>query len=226
MSVKVDPYKTEITIETIPSSITVNYTIADTTFKIFDDECLNELREIEEARLLQEKEEKLKIEEQQRLIDEGRVIIVETYDEFKQRTFFTDQRLDFYPIPSYASFKFNLYYSKSNNETKPNGLRIHLSYQSTDWLFIEGIYFLINGESTLFSTNFDGEVIGNGKILEEYDAPVSAKLLSVLSKIQLDATVKLRLNGSKYYDELELNRSQKAGIMNLLKYYKSLGGQI
>jgi len=213
IEIVVEPYLTKIKFDT-ESSVQEWQIKADKGCVIFDKTCLDEA-------------EKKKVNEA-RIFGENNVQIVENYDEFKKRTFYTDKRFVTYPIEKYgsSSFKFGLYCSKADGENTVSGLRLDLEYLSEDWLFIESIILLIDGVSFQFDCDFDGEVAYGSGIRETFDAPITLKLFNALNKITKDSVVKIRLNGSKYYNEFEFSWAQRVAIPLFLKYYKDSGGQI
>ena len=102
-------------------------------------------------------------------------------------------------------------------------LHLQIQYYSVDWLFIQSYDFNIDGNT--FSLYTYGSVKrdnGDGYIWEWYDSILGDETLLILKAISTAKIVKIRFNGSKYYDTKTLTRNQIKAVKNILSTYENI----
>lgn len=116
------------------------------------------------------------------------------------------------------------------NDGKPNTFRFVYQYYSDDWLFIRNMIFNIDGEKFTIIPKMETDC-GGGKIWEWCDTYVSGgdSEYSVnenfISKLANSKSVKIKMNGSQYYDTRTLTAEQIKAIKDTYEYYLALGGK-
>lgn len=166
---------------------------------------------IAEKRIEAEKK-KQKKEELERLVPNFK----QQKDEFSNKTWI-------YPkdSPKYRNRNATYcYFMKQNNEV--SNLRFVFQYVNSDWLFIKDLIFNIDGKvfeyrKLDFNTDCRGEQIWEWCDLQLSDTD----LIRALEKAQ---SVKIKMNGEKYYDTRTLKSAAITSIKNTIKYYEALGG--
>ena len=113
------------------------------------------------------------------------------------------------------------YFMKQNNEVQ--NLRFVFQYVGSDWLFIKDLIFNIDGKilayrSLDFKTDCGGEQIWEWCDLQLSDTD----LIRALEKAK---SIKIKMNGDKYYNTRTLKPATITSIQNTIKYYKALGGK-
>ena len=114
---------------------------------------------------------------------------------------------------------------------KPVALRFKYQYHSDEWLFIKNMIFNIDGENITIVPDMDTDCGNGGKIWEWCDETVVGgnSEYSVnekfIAKIANAKSVKVKMNGSQYYDTRTLTAEQIKSIKDTYEYYKALGGK-
>lgn len=138
-------------------------------------------------------------------------------DEFSNKTWI-------YPMdrPKYRNRNATYcYFMKQNNEVR--NFRFVFQYVNSDWLFIKDLIFNIDGKvfeyrRLDFNTDCGGEQIWEWCDLQLSDTDLIRALENAKS-------IKIKMNGDKYYDTRTLKSATIISIQNTIKYYKALGGK-
>ena len=113
------------------------------------------------------------------------------------------------------------YFMKQNNEVK--NFRFVFQYVASDWLFIKDLIFNIDGKnygyrSLDFNTDCGGEQIWEWCDLQLSDT-------DLIRALERAKSIKIKMNGEKYYNTRTLKPATITSIQNTIKYYKALGGR-
>lgn len=111
---------------------------------------------------------------------------------------------------------------------KPVTLRFRYQYYADEWLFIESMIFNIDGENITIIPDMDTDCGDGGKIWEWCDEAVvggNSVDEKFIAKIANAKSVKVKMNGSQYYDTRVLTAEQIKSIKDTYEYYKALGGK-
>ena len=111
---------------------------------------------------------------------------------------------------------------------KPVTLRFRYQYYADEWLFIESMIFNIDGENITIIPDMDTDCGDGGKIWEWCDEAVvggNSVDEKFIAKIANAKSVKVKMNGSQYYDTRVLTAEQIKSIKDAYEYYKALGGK-
>lgn len=138
-------------------------------------------------------------------------------DEFSNKTWI-------YPMdrPKYRNRNATYcYFMKQNNAVR--NFRFVFQYVNSDWLFIKDLIFNIDGKvfeyrRLDFNTDCGGEQIWEWCDLQLSDTDLIRALENAKS-------IKIKMNGDKYYDTRTLKSATIISIQNTIKYYKALGGK-
>ena len=138
-------------------------------------------------------------------------------DEFSDKTWI-------YPkdMPKYRNRNATYcYFMKQNNEVR--NFRFVFQYVNSDWLFIKDLIFNIDGKVFEYRRlDFNTDCQG-GQIWEWCDLQLSdTDLIRALEKAK---SIKIKMNGDKYYDTRTLKSTTITSIQETIKYYKALGGR-
>ena len=139
-------------------------------------------------------------------------------DEFSNNTWYEHKN-----SPRYRNSNGFYLYFGVNEDIGVCALRMVLQYYDDDWLFIKNIIFSIDGENYQYVPEDMKRDNSGGYIWEWFDEPIDphSDLVQALANSH---SVKIKLNGSDYYDTRTLNQKQIQGIKetfelyNLLKY--------
>ena len=113
------------------------------------------------------------------------------------------------------------YFMKQNNEVR--NFRFVFQYVSSDWLFIEDLIFNIDGKLFEYRRlDFNTDCSG-GQIWEWCDLQLSD--IDLIRSLENAKSIKIKMNGDKYYDTRTLNSTTITSIQETIKYYKALGGR-
>lgn len=113
---------------------------------------------------------------------------------------------------------------------KARNFRFVYQYYADDWLFIDNMIFNFDGElNVTIEPDMETDCSG-GKIWEWCDEAVRAEGNNNLNeafivRLMLSKTVKVKMNGSKYYDTRTLTDAQIKAIKEAYDYFIALGGQ-
>lgn len=112
------------------------------------------------------------------------------------------------------------YFMKQNN--KVQNFRFVFQYVASDWLFIKDLIFNIDGKIYEYRRLDFNTDCGGEQIWEWCDLQLSdVNLIRALEKAK---SIKIKMNGEKYYNVRMLKASTISSIQNTIKYYKALGG--
>lgn len=150
-------------------------------------------------------------------------LFTEKFDEYRDVTWVQPKNM-----PKYLN-RNGVYAYFALQDNKPTNFRFVFQYFDDDWLFIESMIFNIDGENITISPKMERDH-GSGDIWEWCDAQVLSSgysddiLESFIKKIAYAKTVKIRLNGSQYYDTRTMTAKQIETIKAAYEYYLALGG--
>lgn len=113
------------------------------------------------------------------------------------------------------------YFMKQNNEV--SNFRFVFQYVDSDWLFIKDLIFNIDGKVFEYRRlDFNTDCSG-GQIWEWCDLQLSDT--DLIRALENAKSIKIKMNGDKYYDTRTLKSATITSIQNTIKYYKALGGK-
>ena len=159
------------------------------------------------------------------IIQRCKPLFSESKDEFSDKTFVEPKN-----APKYRN-RNGVYCYFSVKDGEPRMLRFVFQYHSDDWLFIENMIFNIDGENITIIPDMKTDCGNGGKIWEWCDEAVVGgnSEYSVnekfIAKIANAKSVKVKMNGSQYYDTRTLTAEQIKSIRDTYEYYKALGGK-
>ena len=113
------------------------------------------------------------------------------------------------------------YFMKQSNEVR--NFRFVFQYVNSDWLFIKDLLFNIDGKVFEYRRlDFNTDCSG-GQIWEWCDLQLSD--IDLIRSLENAKSIKIKMNGDKYYDTRTLNSATITSIQETIKYYKALGGR-
>ncbi len=119
----------------------------------------------------------------------------------------------------------------ATKDGKPENLRFVFQYYADDWLFIKNMIFNFDGENVRIIPDDMETDCGNGGMIWEwcdnhvYGGSEEYVINEAFIKKFLTAKeVKVKLNGSQYYNERKLTSEQIKSIKDTYEYYIALGG--
>lgn len=113
------------------------------------------------------------------------------------------------------------YFMKQNDEVR--NFRFVFQYVNSDWLFIKDLIFNIDGKLFEYRRlDFNTDCSG-GQIWEWCDLQLSD--IDLIRSLENAKSIKIKMNGDKYYDTRALNSATITSIQETIKYYKALGGR-
>ena len=113
------------------------------------------------------------------------------------------------------------YFMKQNNEVR--NFRFVFQDVNSDWLFIEDLIFNIDGKVFKYTRLDFNTDCGGGRIWEWCDLQLTD--IDLIRALEKAKSVKIKMNGDKYYDTRTLNSVAITSIQRTIKYYKALGGK-
>lgn len=120
-------------------------------------------------------------------------------------------------------------YFASKDGEAPSNFRFVYQYCAEDWLFIESMIFNIDGDNIRISPDMERDCGNGGKIWEWCDESVNYSISGIneefIRRIANAKTVKVKMNGSQYYDTRTLSAAQIKSIKDTYEYYLALGGK-
>ena len=133
-------------------------------------------------------------------------------DEFKKTSFY------YHPLtPKYINIDWIYPYIGKNG--RDIYLRLKLQYEDDDWLFINKVQFLIDGEVIDFADGSFERDNDGGRIWEWGDLPVRSSTINILSRIADSKSTKVRYTGSQYHNDREITSREKKVIKETLAVY-------
>jgi len=158
-----------------------------------------------------------KVEQNNAIIAKCKTKFTHKQDEFSDVVWVTPKS-----APKYRNMNGVYCYFAMENDVATN-LRFVFQYHSDEWLFIRNMIFNIDGENITIAPKMETDCGNGGRIWEWCD--VSALLYpDVVKKIANSKSVKVKMNGSQYYDTRTLTSAQIASIKETYEYYLALGG--
>ena len=192
------------------SSFSNNTDTVDTNMESVDSTCIIEEQKriaAEEARLQARKAE----------LDNLSKNFNQKKDEFSNKTWIFPNNK-----PKYRNRNATYcYFMKQNNEVR--NFRFVFQYVNSDWLFIKDLIFNIDGKIFEYRRlDFNTDCSG-GQIWEWCDLQLSD--IDLIRSLENAKSIKIKMNGDKYYDTRTLNSATITSIQETIKYYKALGGR-
>ena len=192
------------------SSFSNNTDTVDTNMESVDSTCIIEEQKriaAEEARLQARKAE----------LDNLSKNFNQKKDEFSNKTWIFPNNK-----PKYRNRNATYcYFMKQNNEVR--NFRFVFQYVNSDWLFIKDLIFNIDGKVFEYRRlDFNTDCSG-GQIWEWCDLQLSD--IDLIRSLENAKSIKIKMNGDKYYDTRTLNSATITSIQETIKYYKALGGR-
>lgn len=138
-------------------------------------------------------------------------------DEFGERTWVYHNS-----TPKYTNKNsIHLYFQKDDND-KASNLRFRVQYEAGDWLFIKSMIFNVDGENITFvPDDMDTDCGYGGRIWEWCDEPASENS-ELVEKIANAKIVKVKFNGSQYYDTKTMSDKELQAFKETYQYFKAL----
>jgi len=114
-------------------------------------------------------------------------------------------------------------------DAKSSNFRFKFQYHADDWLFIENIIFNIDGENITIVPDMNRDCGNGGRIWEWCDENINNYRATLnedfIKKIAHAKIVKIKMNGSQYYNTRVLTAAQIKSIKDTYEYYLALGGK-
>ena len=142
----------------------------------------------------------------------------EKEDEFKGVTWIYHKSSPQYTNRNACYFYFYI------KEGKASNFRFRFQYYDDDWLFIKNMIFRINDEENRTIVPDMERDNARGYIWEWCDMYYSEVGLPFITELANANSVKVKLNGSQYYDTRTLSKEQIKAMKETLEYYYALGG--
>lgn len=144
--------------------------------------------------------------------------IITNYDEFKRIYWYYtkyDYQRDFENYPG-------IYIGKSNTK---KWLIFKFSYHSSDWLFVKKLILKNDSDMMTLYPLYDVKrsVLYDGKIMEVFECDIT-KDTNRIKKILNSRNLKIRLEGTDYYDDFDFSNNEdiKKDISSILNKYIEL----
>lgn len=119
------------------------------------------------------------------------------------------------------------YFATENGKATSN-YRFVYQYYADDWLFIKNMIFNIDGENITIVPEMETDCGNGGKIWEWCDVSVNHNSSGIneefIKKIANATSVKVKMNGTQYYNTRTLSAAQIKSIKDTYDYYLALGG--
>jgi len=115
------------------------------------------------------------------------------------------------------------YIGKKNGEV---WLRMKITYTGSDWLFINGFTFNIDGSNYPVSLDWGDRKSDNsaGQVWEWVDLMVDAQGYALLEKIRDSKRTIIRYQGDQYKFDRDISTEEKQAIKEVLLAYEAMGG--
>lgn len=136
-------------------------------------------------------------------------------DEFKKTAFYYHKL-----TPKYTNRNWLFpYIGRSENNV---WLRFKMQYEAGDWLFIDKVQFLVDGDVLNYADgNFQRDNEG-GRIWEWGDLEADPASILMLSRLADSKEAKVRYTGRQYHNDRTITSSEKKAIKETLElYYKA-----
>ena len=123
--------------------------------------------------------------------------------------------------PRYRNSNGLYFYFGVNEDVGVGALRFVLQYYADDWLFVKNIIFSIDGENYRFVPEDVKRDNSGGYIWEWFDEAIDPQS-DLVHALANSHRVKIKLNGSDYYDIRTLSQKQIQGIKETFELYALL----
>lgn len=140
-------------------------------------------------------------------------------DEFNGLTFYYDKS-----SPKFVNQNGIYLYFAVNNEGRAENLRFKIQYFSTEWLFIEKVLFLIDGETFEYAPGV-WERDNDSDIWEYNDSGVNLDSYAIIDALIGSKEAKVRFIGQQYYKDKVISTSQRAAMKRVLEIYQGISGE-
>jgi len=137
-------------------------------------------------------------------------------DEFNNVTWYRDRSSTTYTNRSDIFLYFGI-----ENGAKLLPLRFRIQYYGDDWLFMQGVTFLIDGETFDYNPG-SWERDNDAKIWEWNDSAINPNSMKIIEKLINSKSAKIRFKGRKYYDDKVITSRQIDAVKNVFEIYQSL----
>ncbi len=146
--------------------------------------------------------------------------------------YFTEKKDEFSDIkwvepktrPRYTNQNGYCMYFSIDNGVASNP-RFLIQYEADDWLFIQSMIFNIDGENITFTPEKMERDNGNGGRIWEWCDEYAGSLEPLIKKIAYAESVKIKMEGDKYYKVKTMSSKQIQYFKYSYEYYKALGGK-
>ncbi|MEL6919185.1 MAG: hypothetical protein AAFO99_15825 [Bacteroidota bacterium] len=101
-------------------------------------------------------------------------------------------------------------------------MRFKMQYEDDDWLFINKVQFLIDGEPTDFASGSFKRDNNGGRIWEWGDIEVNEVMAIILRSIANSKEAKVRYTGNQYHNDRTITTREKKVMLETLAVYDSL----
>ena len=119
-------------------------------------------------------------------------------------------------------------YFYMNKNGKPSNLRFVFQYCDDSWLFIKSLQIKADKAIMTYKPRKVERDNGSSKVWEWFDENKQQNhdVNGVVYNIAYAKTVKIRIQGQKYYKDITLNDKQIQSMKNTIDYYRALGGEL
>ena len=139
-------------------------------------------------------------------------------DEFSNFTWYKDKS-----SPNYVNQNGFYLFFGIRNDGYVTDLRLRIQYYAVDWLFIQSYDLNVDGKNySLYALGNVERDNDNGFIWEWYDFTVNEERKPLIQAISTAKKVKIRFNGSQYYDTRALSKNQVKAINNVFTLYEKI----
>ncbi len=141
-------------------------------------------------------------------------------DKFQGCTFYFDKG-----SPKFDNQNGIFLYFAINKDGKAENLRLKIQYFANDWLFVQKVVFLIDGETFEYAPG-TWKRDNNTDIWEYNDSRVDAYSAQIITKLVNSKDAQMRFEGQQYYKDKQITKSQILAMRRVLEIYQSISGAI
>lgn len=117
---------------------------------------------------------------------------------------------------------FYIYLSQAT--TPPPGVRLHIQYSASDWIFFQTILVKADDQTFKFLAPDPQRHVNEGSVSEWVDVPVDTGHVPMLLAVADAKNVTVRLTGPQFQKDRQLSPNEKRAFRNVLNAYHALGG--